>query len=331
MKKILLIVAIIFATTITASAQFSGGSGTQADPYQITSKADMEALSDSCFYGNYYSIDKYFLLMNDIIDSIRTMVGTYDGSPLNKGFYGNFNGNNHKINLAISFNVLNQGGAIFGCNRGEIENIITDGAVINTALNSTVSAISTVNKGLISNCVNLSQIEGSIVAGISARNDGTIINCANNGLIYGDIAGGIAANVGGGGVAIVSNCTNTGTIIGNLYTGGVAANLLNNNSSTIQNCVNSGFVKGIARVGGIVGIAGGTKTHTIIKCINAGVIESDTYGGSILGYIGTGTITQTITDCFYDIQMCKYKAVNNQDHPGVTGLPTHLLMEELAK
>ncbi|MDR0927552.1 MAG: hypothetical protein LBO69_07290 [Ignavibacteria bacterium] len=46
MKKVLITIAIIFATTLTLSAQFSGGSGTQADPYQITSKADMEELAD---------------------------------------------------------------------------------------------------------------------------------------------------------------------------------------------------------------------------------------------------------------------------------------------
>ncbi|MDR0927060.1 MAG: hypothetical protein LBO69_04760, partial [Ignavibacteria bacterium] len=75
MKKVLLIVAIIFATTLTASAQFSGGSGTQADPYQITSKADMEELADSCFNRSWWSQGKYFSLMNNITDSVRTTIG----------------------------------------------------------------------------------------------------------------------------------------------------------------------------------------------------------------------------------------------------------------
>jgi hypothetical protein len=69
--------------------------------------------------------------------------------------------------------------------------------------------------------------------------------------------------------------------------------------------------------------------NTITRCINTATVEGTGEVGAIVGTLD-GTVP-TITDCFYDIQMCKYKAVNNQDHPGVTGLPTHLLMEELAK
>ncbi|MDR0927047.1 MAG: hypothetical protein LBO69_04695 [Ignavibacteria bacterium] len=97
---------------------------------------------------------------------------------------------------------------------------------------------------------------------------------------------------------------------------------------SIKDYVNSGLIKsGNTAYGGIFAVSNFGNIE-ITQCINTNTVEGTTNMGAIAGIL-YGTFT--ITDCFYDIQMCKYKAVNNQDHPGVTGLPTHLLMNELAK
>jgi hypothetical protein len=58
------------------------GSGTEADPYQIWNKADLEAIADTVeFYiptlgymGNNWTRDKNFILMADITDSVRKQI-----------------------------------------------------------------------------------------------------------------------------------------------------------------------------------------------------------------------------------------------------------------
>ncbi|MDR0927589.1 MAG: hypothetical protein LBO69_07480 [Ignavibacteria bacterium] len=291
MKKILLIVATIFATTLTASAQFSGGSGTQTDPYQITSKADMLTLRDSTNYGvPYWSQGKYFKLMNDITDSLNwTGIGFSADSNC---FYGVFDGNNHTIYLNSDTS------GIFIWNYGIIENVITAGRCEQTPICG-VNGLQAIPgfTGIIRNCHNTANVttSGTFIgaAGIVLDNSGEVYNCSNVGTITDEYTN------GAGGIASISV------------------------QGAITNCVNYGLIRCQTMVGGIVAFGGGT----ISKCINTNAVEGVTNVGAIIGINGGCTIT----DCFYDIQMCKYKAVDNQDHPGVTGLPTHLLMDELAK
>lgn len=47
-----LIVVLIFSFSINLYPQFSGGEGRAANPYLITSRADLEALADSVNNGD---------------------------------------------------------------------------------------------------------------------------------------------------------------------------------------------------------------------------------------------------------------------------------------
>ena len=75
------IVTVAFALTVSTVsnvallAQFGGGNGTQANPYQIANKRHLELLADSVNNDYYWSIDKYFKVMNDINDTVRTVIG----------------------------------------------------------------------------------------------------------------------------------------------------------------------------------------------------------------------------------------------------------------
>ncbi|MDR0926190.1 MAG: hypothetical protein LBO69_00300 [Ignavibacteria bacterium] len=339
MKKVLLIVAIIFATTITASAQFSGGSGTQAAPYQITSKADMEALADSIYNNNLYSsvyASKYYIVMNDITDSVTKIIGrALDSTGVyNFSFNGIFDGCGHKITFSLNDDTGRV--APFGSNTGTIKNLIIDGKI--TGLRCSGVCFLNDTGAIISNCTNASNVESAVgginqnAAGVVNVNFGIIDYCSNTGTITGQYApsGGICYDIRRTGV--ISNCTNIGTIQGNMAAGIVARNEPNVNPQlrmTITKCVNSGLIKGSSYTGGIIAVI--SACADVLKCINTNELIGNNHLGAIVGFIPFAVTGYTITDCFYDIQMCKYKAVNNQDHPGVTGLPTHLLMEELAK
>ncbi|WP_226995304.1 DUF5977 domain-containing protein, partial [Candidatus Symbiothrix dinenymphae] len=100
MKKIFLLTLLALFAGSTAVAQtptFGGGSGTSADPYLITSKADWDAVAAQVNNGwNNYQ-DKYFVLTEDLT-GITTIIGTNAGSP----FMGKFDGWGHEVNVNIT-------------------------------------------------------------------------------------------------------------------------------------------------------------------------------------------------------------------------------------
>jgi hypothetical protein len=56
MQKILFFLLLFFiAKSSSLYSQFSGGSGTESDPYLISSKDDLRELSDSVITGNEMS------------------------------------------------------------------------------------------------------------------------------------------------------------------------------------------------------------------------------------------------------------------------------------
>ncbi|MCL2651195.1 MAG: hypothetical protein FWD60_09270, partial [Candidatus Azobacteroides sp.] len=116
MKKAIVLGLIALLVELTNNVVFgqnySGGNGSQTNPYLISSKADMETLATAVNNGNDYA-GKYFLLTQDLIgenDSISSMIGEYTYEEVHEGIYevisnpfkGTFDGNNHEIALDIS-------------------------------------------------------------------------------------------------------------------------------------------------------------------------------------------------------------------------------------
>jgi hypothetical protein len=91
-------------SSISLFAQFGGGARTKANPYRIYTHKQMEELADSVnrnipnspLTPYNWSYGKYFILMNNIKDSVRTTIGNYGYT-----FQGNFDGQRYKITLAI--------------------------------------------------------------------------------------------------------------------------------------------------------------------------------------------------------------------------------------
>jgi len=176
--NILIAAIILGGWTYNATAQFSGGSGTNAEPYQITSKADMEALADSVNNGNNWSANKYFKLMNDITDSVRTVIGS------NFAFTGNFFGNSKKITVSINKPNEDFVGLFGGTFGAVISDLTVDGIIVGR--NYVAGIAGQTNGGKISNSSNNSDITGdNFVGGIAGRMvGGTVINaCFNTGNI----------------------------------------------------------------------------------------------------------------------------------------------------
>ena len=111
-SKLFLMLLALVAFGQTAWAQYSGGTGTEADPYLISSKADWNTLSTQVKNGNLYT-GKFFKMTADI-GTVTTPIGyTSDGSFYNDDvrdnfFEGTFDGNGQLILSGIDGNSVLQ-------------------------------------------------------------------------------------------------------------------------------------------------------------------------------------------------------------------------------
>ncbi len=310
------IAILFFLTSINLHAQFSGGSGTQADPYQITSRQDMEALADSVNNGaidtvTNWSKDKYFKVMNNITDSIRTCIGKsnhyYSASTdCIYTFQGNFDGQGYKITLAINipkkeFEGEYQG--LFGMTyKAEVKNVTIDGYIRGNSSDTGncwtggiagLSRLSTISY-CINKCTDIS-VNGVCIGGIVGHMEGgTIDRCQNYSNISAWSAGGIVGHIqpGGYGKDNIIYCDNYGCITAGAGTGGIVGlilgfcNRIGACGVHIDNCVNSGTITGVKTecdeyesivLGGIVGmnsrlIKQDIPLLTISNCLNIGSV-----------------------------------------------------------
>ena len=272
---------------VGAMTALAAGSGTENDPYQITTQEELEAITGS----------NHYILMNDI-----ALEGNWE--PLGS-FSGTLDGNNKTI-TGLNVTTSSSGAGMF-------EEIAAGGVVKNLTLYGTVNStfdgnagriggFAAINDGTITGCTfygSVTQMQGDnqAVGGITGLNgsdkgDATIENCKN----YGDISG---VSTGGTYDAITVNSTfdgNAGRI------GGFAAI----NDGTITGCTFYGSVTQMQgdnqAVGGITGLNGSDKGDaTIENCKNYGDISGVSTGGTYDAiYVGgiAGSNHGSITDCF---------------------------------
>ena len=341
MKNYFLMFAILIATTITTQninaqiSPFGGGLGTELFPYEIYTLAHLYELSDSIKNSPAYPADnwskgKYFILMNDIADSLRDPMGratdnvTYNHRP----FQGFFDGNNYKITLAINnyVEIINGNvssiyyGLFSMTSNAKISNLIVDGYIRYTrGLHSTTYSVGAgaivglaYDSNEVYNCISYVDIttERSSLGGIIGRTDYSpmikIENCVNYGNIestggyldHGTI-GGIIGIITGTLLSEIINCYNFGEIKGHTGIGGIIGRS-NSSQTTITGCINFGFINGTENnifisnsVGGIVGKANGA----ISNCINLGKITGVNDIGGIAGMTNSNTTITHIINC----------------------------------
>jgi len=226
------------------------GSGTAEDPYQISSREELETMRDlvnsnyfhkqydSCYYVQTADID----LENELWEPIGTRMknGVNLSKPL---FRGNYDGQCHTIKNLYVNKTGNDGYAgLFGSFRGNlaIENLVVYGSVSCDANHGCVGGI----------C-------GEIVNG-----GGTVRNCAFIGDVYGkETIGGIAGTVYQNGS--IENCYHIGKVVSTLekegkQVGGISGHIVVGDHvsgiANIKNCYHIGELIGAPdQTGGIVG------------------------------------------------------------------------------
>ena len=303
------------------ATSFAGGSGTESDPYLISTPQQLARLA---YLINGSSSSSYRSLYYEQTTNLNMSAYWWDAIGYSSSYYfsGKYNGGGFTIaglytEAGTTSDYSYQG--LFGYVEGssstspaEIHDVgIIDsniqgyqyiGGIVGRAYSSstitncynTGSVTGSIYVGgiagyafssTITNCYNTGSVTGSsYVGGIAGRvSSSTITNCYNTGSVSGeDDVGGIAGYASSS--TSITNCYNTGSVTGPSYVGGIAGRAY----STITNCYNTGSVTGSSYVGGI---AGRVSSSTITNCYNTGSVSGEDDVGGIAGYASSSTIT----------------------------------------
>jgi uncharacterized repeat protein (TIGR02543 family) len=291
----LLTLSVVMPVLMYAQQPFSGGNGTEQDPYRIATPSDLILMRDYCGSAN---TDKHFRLVNDITITTAwaTPIGNGNTSDNNNSkFTGYFHGGGHKISeLKINNRDIDYVG-LFGYNEGTIDSLFIEGTTI---------------KG------------GQYAGGLVGRNDGTIIAChvklnveassASSDAFAGGLAGYNAGSIRSS--SVVGDVSASGSTF--VYSGG----LIGYNSSTVavSNCFAKGDVDAMAYHTGYAysgGLTGGLNSGAVTYCYSTGTPSAISgtgikYIGSFVGHNASGSIS----DCYYNNEgLGNMPAVGNEN------------------
>ena len=298
------------------------GSGTEADPYLISTAKELAWIS-----VNYAGTanGKYFLQTANIDLGAHYWVPINNSSAAHAYYY---DGGNHTIsNLYINATALNSSNYIglFGCVSGSENNHayirkvgIINGTIISENSTSVGAVVGYSFSTDITNCYNQNTniTGGSYVGGVVGYNDyGTVSDSYSTGIISGNerVGGVVGSNTGmvsnsysieavsglsnyvggvtGYNVGTISKSYNEGTITGT----NSACGVVGINGKITSNSYNIGKVTGLEYVGGIIGNNSGTVSNSY----NIGTVSGAGYVGGVAGYVrGSSDSSAIISSCF---------------------------------
>ena len=260
---------------ITIAGGFAAGDGTQDDPFQIETAAQLAHFAKTVNEGEAY-LYKYIVLTADIdlANKEWTPIGNHSNS-----FHGNFDGDNHTVKgMQIS---------------GELDRVGLFGECTKHNVNSAIKNI-TVKDSVICGI----NFVGAIVGYAEEIN---IENCRSIGYtINGKTdVGGICGKIGGYSVGKVSQCYNSSKVTGRVRVGGIAGM-----GGIAENCLNTGEIMIINKAyqsagGGIFGIFDDTTASaSITACVNLVIVSGGDSFGGIVGSTDSKS-TGHISNCYY--------------------------------
>lgn len=216
------------------------GTGTDADPYKISTAEQLRALAS--IVDNGYNFSGKTVVLDEDIDlgGEWNPIGEYNGyANNNTSFCGTFDGNGHIISGMTITNSTEYCGlfARIGTD-GKVENLGVQGSITSS---QNCGGIAAANMGTILNCYsNVDITARSVYAGgiVYLNTDGgRIENCYNIGDITARRAGGICYEISGTkeGTAL-TNCYNYGNLSGSTKVGGITAGTNYSHNIAVTNC-----------------------------------------------------------------------------------------------
>lgn len=261
----------------TIASGFAVGTGTENDPYQINTAAELAYFAKSVNDGKWYD-GEYIILKNNI--NLNNQEWTPIGNHSNS-FRGNFDGRNHTVTGMQISGELDRVGLFGECTKhnvnSAIKNITVKDSVI-CGINFVGAIVGYAEEINIENC----------------RSIGNTINGKTD-------VGGICGKIGGYSVGKVSQCYNSSKVTGRGRVGGIAGM-----GGIAENCLNTGEIMIINKAyqsacGGIFGIFDDTTTSaTITACVNLGKVSGGESFGRIVGSTDSES-TGHISNCYYNM------------------------------
>jgi hypothetical protein len=287
MKRIAFTILIIAAASSITNAKYSGGSGTDNDPYLIATAEDMNQIGQDQNDWN-----KCFKMTANV--NLCAYSGTVFNRiginimPNNKAFSGVFNGNGHTIwnftytkdddytgifgavsatgrieNVSLSdVNITghNYVGGLIGYNKGTIYKCNTTGKVASPNQTYDIGGLAGFNTGDINNCYSISAVTSGDgaghIGGLAGENAGNIDNCYAAGNINGGYASGSLGGLAGNNTGSISNCYATGSVNGGDQSEKLGGLVGFNDGNSISNCYSTGNVTGGVESSSLGGLAG---------------------------------------------------------------------------
>jgi hypothetical protein len=249
-------VCLVFCPFSSALA-YSGGSGTEVDPYQISTVSDWNDLMYTPADGN-----KCFILTTDInLQGVSLMPVGSEEIP----FTGIFDGNSHIIrNVSIINSPISSFVGLFGYVNydGQIRNLGVEN--VNITGTSYVGGLVGYNGGVIISCYATGMVTqyltGNYSGGLVGYNNGTISDCYAMCVVTGSyFAGGLAGYNDTGG--IITACYATGAVSEGDNNGGLAGH--DHGNISISACFWDVNTSGLTTSDGGVG-----KTTTEMKTLS---------------------------------------------------------------
>ena len=266
--------------TLTPSTAWDGagrdqpdGSGTQTDPYQIGSGAELAWLANAV--NNASSGTKFYVVLTDDIDLGNqpwTPIGKFGFSSSDRSFSGSFRGNGHTVK---GLNASAEYAGLFGSiNDAEITGVVVQGTVTSS---------------------NASSGDAGGIVGRAIGTKNTITDCGSEATVSGgSYCGGILGNSQNGSCALeITGCYNSGRVSAKDRAAGIVARFNGSSSAiTLNTCYNTGEITSESYASGIYG----SNSVTISDSYTVGAISGKDASSS--SAFSTGSY-DTLTNCYY--------------------------------
>jgi len=261
-RNTFLFMLLLFYPILCIYAQFAGGNGTIADPYQI---ATAEHLNNIRNYRTFNFIQTADIDLN--IPPFNQGEGWVRIGSGGNEFTGAYDGNNFAIeNLYINRPISGQVDGLFA-----------------TTQNAVLKNISLEN-------VN---ITGRIVVGglVGISGFTQFINCYVDGMITGhNNVGGLAGTYCSD--STMNHCLSNCTITGRSFIGGLVGDC---NQSTIDSCYSVGVINGTNAANYVGGLVGYVHQGSVNNCYSAVDLNGWSCIGGLIGYVYYSEVTNSFS------------------------------------
>jgi len=289
----ILIVSILVTTGLRA--QFAGGAGTSASPYQVNTLAHLNTIAGSSTYWN-----KYFIQTGNIDASASSSMNSGQGflpiANTTTAFTGSFNGQGYTISgLYVNRSGTTSVGLFSEVSGATIRGINLVGATISGG-NNTGGIVGFSGSGATLQDMSVdatSTINGIDDTGgiVGEAENSSVTNCYTACTVTGD------DNVGG----LIGFCDNAGTAktISLCYTTGTVSStsndtggLIGENEQAVEKCYSRATVES---TGGNAGVLIGHSYGNVTNCFTIGSVKSSNDAGGLIGYTRS---TCTVSKCY---------------------------------